>query len=148
MSVRRIVAEEQLEYLLQLLKAHIEEETTLDLSTTIDRYSTDTQIPSARAVYGLINTMIEDITQIEFLVVDALPATGEAGTIYLIRVSDDPETYEMHIFSDGEWRSVGSAEIDLSNYWSKDEIDFLDNEGIRAVFNSVFHSTPPVEPED
>ena len=54
----------------------------VDIVTTLDSTSTDTQIPSAKAVYDNLQSLIVSLTQAEY---DALTdAQKNNGTIYLI----------------------------------------------------------------
>lgn len=67
-----------------------------------------------------------------FIIVQTLPATGEANIIYLvpkappltgykewlyIKVSTNPDTYS--------WEEIGDTDIDLSNYYTKSEVNAI-----------------------
>lgn len=67
-----------------------------------------------------------------FIIVQTLPATGEANVIYLVpkaspltgykewlyvKVSANPDTYT--------WEEIGDTDIDLSNYYNKSEVDAI-----------------------
>ena len=51
-----------------------------------------------------------------------LPATGEENTIYFNEVDGN---WEQYIWYNGKFVGIGSASIDLSNFYTKEEIDAL-----------------------
>lgn len=56
-------------------------------------------------------------------IVQSLPQRGENHTIYFVPASDTGETnyYDEFMWVDGAWEKIGSTEIDLSNYYTRDE---------------------------
>lgn len=60
-------------------------------------------------------------------VVNELPATGEAGTVYLVpkQSAGTGDVYDEYIYVDGSFEHIGSTEIDLSNYYTKAQTDNL-----------------------
>ena len=77
----------------------------------------------------LIDDSISGITGIEYEVVQALPAKGEKGVIYLIPTGDQDNIYNEYIWidshPDGHYDIIGTTEVDLSNYYTKNEADIL-----------------------
>lgn len=71
-----------------------------------------------------VDALIDAIETGEFVIVDALPTTGNPRNIYLV-----PKTgggYTEYIYVEGEgWEEVGSTDIDLSNYYTKTQADAL-----------------------
>ena len=64
-----------------------------------------------------ITTAISGITGVEFEVVQTLPATGDAGTIYLVpNQGTTPNIYDEYIYVNNTFEKIGTTEIDLSNY--------------------------------
>lgn len=62
-----------------------------------------------------------------FRVVSELPATGLANKIYLVP-SSNPETQnvlEEFIWVDNDWEKIGAVSVDLSNYFTKTEINSM-----------------------
>lgn len=54
---------------------------------------------------------------IQFEIVQNLPATGDAGTIYLVSHSGTaPDVYDEYIWVNGAWEKIGTTQVDLSNY--------------------------------
>lgn len=69
-----------------------------------------------------ITDAISQITQIEFAVVQSLPATGTTGTIYLVQHQHgDSDIYDEYIWiaSSSSYEKIGSTDIDLTNYLQK-----------------------------
>lgn len=78
-----------------------------------------------------IDTMIGDLQSITLEIVQTLPTTGNAGTIYLVPVyvpsTDPPELdyYTQHIYTNSTWQEIGTTRVDLTNYYTKVEVDDL-----------------------
>ena len=74
-------------------------------------------------------TEIDDMLSagMKYKVVNELPATGEAGTVYLVpkQSAGTGDVYDEYIYVDGSFEHIGSTEIDLSNYYTKAEADNL-----------------------
>ena len=59
-------------------------------------------------------------------VVDELPVSGEPRTIYFVPKDDSGETsnvYYEYLYVDNKWEKIGDTEIDLSQYYTKEEIN-------------------------
>ena len=58
-------------------------------------------------------------------VVTELPETGEANVIYLVpkETEDENNVFDEYIWINDEWELIGTTDIDLSNYYTKSEID-------------------------
>ena len=64
-----------------------------------------------------ITTAISGVVGVEFEVVQTLPATGDAGTIYLVpNQGTTPNIYDEYIYVNNAFEKIGTTEIDLSNY--------------------------------
>lgn len=68
------------------------------------------------------NDLLSTIKKNAFKVVDSKPETGEEGIVYLVKTTKDG-VYEQYIYESENWISLGTTELDLSNYYSKTEID-------------------------
>lgn len=80
-----------------------------DLTDKADKSTTYTK----QQVDDAITNAIAGVTQIQFSVVQALPATGEAGVIYLIA---NGNAYDEYIYVNNAFEKLGSTDIDLSGY--------------------------------
>ena len=84
-----------------------------------------------------VNDAIGTITGFDFLVVDQLPETGEAGHIYLVpHQQSDKNIYDEYIWVQDSinFELIGTTEIDLSNYYTKEESD--SSYGAKLVYNN------------
>lgn len=62
-------------------------------------------------------------------IVQALPQTGDAQTIYMLPKADSAATdvYEEYIYTNNAWEKIGNTQTDLSQYYTKSETDTLLN---------------------
>lgn len=74
-----------------------------------------------------ISAVIDAGFQVE--VVQTLPETGEANTIYFVPKAGgaNPDVYDEYMYINNAWEKIGSTEVDLSNYYNKTEVDGLLN---------------------
>ena len=90
------------------------------------------------------------ITGIDFAIVQALPATGVKGTIYLVPADSNGmqgDVYNEYIWLEADndnparFEKIGTTEAKLSNYWSKAELTFTEITAadVTTIFNAVFH---------
>jgi len=124
-----------LRFLLAQIDALIDQKTQINVVSSIDENSTNAQIAGAKAVYDLVNSAIAGLSTLSMEVVASLPQTGEGNVIYLVEA--DSDTYRQWIYSGDQWWDLGIAEIDLSNYWSRDDLEALTNTEIQDVIDEV-----------
>lgn len=74
-----------------------------------------------------INSAVGNITSFRFEVVTELPQTGEVGVVYLKALAEQESSnlYEEFIWVDDSYEFIGTNEIDLSNYYTKEETNKL-----------------------
>lgn len=72
-----------------------------------------------------VNDLIGQVTTISFEVVDVLPQTGEANKIYLVPSTEgQPQNgYDEYIYVNESWEKIGSTDIDLSQYATKEYVN-------------------------
>ena len=83
--------------------------------------STETTWSSSKIVSELANAGFD------VQVVQELPATGEAHTLYFVP-SADPKTqniYDEYLYANNAWEQVGSTAVDMSDYYTKTQVDNL-----------------------
>ena len=88
---------------------------------------------TASAVNDAIAQALAGVSQIGFEAVDALPETGEAGVIYLVPDEEDSSIKNQSMWLGGAWVSLGSTRIDLTNYWSRDNLRPMTAEELAAI---------------
>lgn len=100
------------------------------------KYFRDTYCLNTTQVNTLIQAAFAQFKQDVFTVVSALPASGTEGIMYLVPSSNDPTKLDGYIWEIVDdtttpptygWKQpvVGQAQIDLSNYYTKTEVDTL-----------------------
>ena len=82
----------------------------VDLSNYYTKEQTETKI-----LEMLVNGQF-----LEYKFVDVLPIVGEASVIYLLK-QNDSNVRLQYMYVDGAWENLGTTEVDLSNYYTKDE---------------------------
>lgn len=103
-------------------------------TTTLADYSTTEQMQAfiatilldymtADQISAAITTAISQIAQFKYSVVQTLPETGEEGTIYLVPSGQNgSNSFNEYMWIDGKFELIGSTQVDLSQYWGKDEL--------------------------
>jgi len=136
---KKVLDLDGLHYLLVQIKALIEQETQINITSSIDENSTNQQLPGAKAVFDLITSAIAGLIDLHMEVVTELPEVEDAETnvIYLIQVDNAVNRYHQWILINEQWFDLGITEIDLSNYWSKNELVPMTNVEIQDVFDDV-----------
>ena len=77
------------------------------------------------------NKITEAISQIEkfdFIIVESLPEVGEGNHIYLVsNIHDETNIYDEFIWIDSTqtFEKIGTTDMDLSGYYTKEEVDGL-----------------------
>lgn len=107
-------------------------------------YQTAAQVTSAITSYGYqtasdvssaIADAVADITSFEYQVVQTLPATGEAGVVYLISNSGSgTNIYDEYIYVNNAFEKIGTTEVDLSGYWNDTDYTLATTTDIDNMF--------------
>lgn len=93
-----------------------------------------TQIATTAFVKTAITNALGNFTGVSYEVVQTLPATGAAGTIYLISNSGtNPNIYDEYIYVNNGFEKIGTTDVDLTNYWSKTELVVIPNTTIDYI---------------
>lgn len=73
------------------------------------------------------DTELSKILSFEIEIVENLPETPDAHTLYLVPklVVKPTNGYYEYIYVNNKWEIIGDTEIDLSNYYTKAEVDQL-----------------------
>ena len=69
--------------------------------------------------------LFSKVDSISLLFVDALPTTGiKEKTIYFVPRNESPTdyVYNEYMYINGEWRQVGSTELHLEDYYTREEL--------------------------
>lgn len=84
--------------------------------------ATDTTYTAGAGV-TITNGVISADTGLSLEVVQTLPATGDADTIYLVPKTSagTQNVYDEYIYTNNAWEKIGDTEVDLTNYYTKSE---------------------------
>ena len=94
---------------------------------TIDENSDSNHVPSALAVFNALKSVSPSMSSTTVVgPIDGVE-NPSSTTIYLQKDDDTDETWTMYLYVDGSWVSIGSTDIDLSNYWGRDDIEEMRN---------------------
>ena len=68
--------------------------------------------------------IVNNLSGVRFEVVVTLPQEGEANVIYLVpkTIPNVDNIYDEYIWIGDDWELIGDTEIDLSNYYQKDDL--------------------------
>ena len=103
-------------------------------ATTQAAGNNSTKIATTAFVGTAIANALAEITGIKFEIVQTLPATGEAGTIYLVsHGGTGTNIYDEYVYVNNAWEKIGSTDIDLSNYVQKSELVSITNAEIDTI---------------
>lgn len=106
-------------------------QTAAQVTTAITSYGYQT----ASDVSSAIATAVADITSFEYQVVSTLPATGEAGVVYLISNSGSGQNiYDEYIYVNNAFEKIGTTEVDLSGYWNDTDYTLATTTDIDNMF--------------
>lgn len=93
-----------------------------------------TQIATTAFVSTAITNALADITGISYEVVQSLPATGQAGVIYLLANSGTaPNIYDEYIWTGTAFEKIGTTDVDLSGYVQKTDMVAITNAEIDTI---------------
>ena len=74
------------------------------------------KLPDEARVNALIATAVGSITSFDAEVVQALPQTGTAGTIYLVpKQGSGTDVHDEYIYVNNAWELIGTTQIDISS---------------------------------
>lgn len=95
------------------------------------------QIATTKFVTSAVSTAIGDLAGVEFSIVNALPATGDASTIYLVSASDGSgnDVYDEYIWlsANTAFEKIGTTRVDLSDYYNTSNMIPITSAQIDAV---------------
>lgn len=103
----------------------------------------DSDFQTGDEVDAAIAAAIADVTQFDYEVVQALPASGEKGTIYLVsNQGSGSNIYDEYIWMAGDpagrFELIGTTEVDLSGYVQATEMTTIADADIISAVNSAF----------
>lgn len=114
------------------------------------RYDQPQQLTAEQQKQAQENLGIDLSANLKREIVEALPATGEANIIYMVKRAETKEdnVYDEYMYIDSQWDKIGSTDVDLSGYYTKEEADdkFLtEHQEIKTINGESIIGTGNVE---
>lgn len=90
----------------------------------VDNLDTEDSNKALSATQGkVLKTMISNLVNLRIEVLNELPSTGETNVIYLVKkAGTNPDVHDEYVYVEGNWEKIGNTEVDLSNYYTKDQV--------------------------
>lgn len=106
--------------------------------TKVSDFTNDSNFQTQSQVQQAINDAIGQITGLSFEIVQTLPATGTAGTIYLVPNSGSaPNIYDEYVWvtsgGSGSFEKIGTTDVDLSGYVLYTDLVAITNSEIDTI---------------
>jgi hypothetical protein len=106
--------------------------------TKVSDFTNDSNFQTQSQVQQAINDAIGQITGLSFEIVQTLPATGTAGTIYLVPNSvSAPNIYDEYVWvtsgGSGSFEKIGTTDVDLTNYVQFSNLVAITNSEIDTI---------------
>lgn len=108
------------------------------LKTSISSSSSNSDIPSAKAVYDYVASVPKWTTQVASTVND-LPQTGSVGVFYLVpnSSSEVSNAYDEYFWNGSSYEKFGTKQIDISNLVTLDDVlEYINNNGSLSLATS------------
>lgn len=87
----------------------------------LDSTATDKALSANQG--NILKTMIGNLANLRIEVVTELPSTGEVNVIYLVKkAGTNPDVHDEYIYVENTWEKIGNTEVDLSNYYTKEQV--------------------------
>lgn len=115
------------------------------ITEALKTYPTDTEMKSAISqalsdymTTSEINDAIADAVSsasgLHYELVEQLPEEGETNIIYLLpNGKGEEDIYDEWFYFNSKWERIGSTGVDLSNYWSKEELQIMTAEELEEI---------------
>lgn len=98
------------------------------IATALADYMTASEVNDA------IASAVAAASGIKFKAIDALPETGESNVIYLVPNSrTGSNVKDEYMWVDGKWEILGNTAVDLTGYWSKEELSAMTADELKAI---------------
>ena len=106
--------------------------------TKVSDFTNDSNFQTQSQVQQAINDAIGQITGLNFEIVQTLPETGVAGTIYLVPNSgSSPNIYDEYVWiasgDSGSFEKIGTTDVDLSGYVLYTDLVAITNSEIDTI---------------
>lgn len=112
-------------------------------SSIIDNLtSSDTEKALSARQGKILKELIDNLANLQITVVDILPATGESNIIYLVKkAGTGTDIYDEYVYVEENWEKIGTTDVDLSNYYTKTQVDSIKDTLDNKISNNTLSIT-------
>ena len=110
----------------QLPKITANENAIADINTAQD--AQDIRLVDTETDLTDLERVVDALTHLNIQIVTgdiSTVGTPDPAVLYFQRDDENDTTWMLYVYTNGEWINVGDTEVDLSNYWTKDNVDEL-----------------------
>lgn len=87
-----------------------------------------------KVIKGYVDDAVSSVVGVEFRVVASLPASGEAGVIYLVsHGGTGTNVYDEYIWVSNAFEKIGTTDVDLSGYVQASEMQAITEQEINTI---------------
>ena len=112
-------------------------------SSIIDNLtSSDTEKALSARQGKVLKELIDNLANLQITVVDTLPTTGESNIIYLVkRAGTGTDIHDEYVYVEGNWEKIGTTDVDLTNYYTKTQVDSIKDTLDNKISNNTLSIT-------
>lgn len=89
------------------------------------RYDQPQELTAEQQKQAQENLGIDLSANLKREIVESLPSTGEDNIIYMVKraETEGQNVYDEYMYINNAWEKIGSTDVDLSDYYTKEETD-------------------------
>ena len=112
-------------------------------SSIIDNLtSSDTEKALSARQGKILKELIDNLANLQITVVDTLPTTGESNIIYLVKkAGTETDIHDEYVYVEGNWEKIGTTDVDLTNYYTKTQVDSIKDTLDNKISNNTLSIT-------
>ena len=112
-------------------------------SSIIDNLtSSDTEKALSARQGKVLKELIDNLANLQITVVDTLPTTGESNIIYLVKkAGTGTDIHDEYVYVKGNWEKIGTTDVDLTNYYTKTQVDSIKDTLDNKISNNTLSIT-------
>lgn len=104
--------------------------------------SSDTEKALSARQGKVLKELIDNLANLQITVVDTLPTTGESNIIYLVKkASTGTDIHDEYVYVEGNWEKIGTTDVDLTNYYTKTQVDSIKDTLDNKISNNTLSIT-------
>lgn len=112
-------------------------------SSIIDNLtSSDTEKALSARQGKILKELIDNLANLQITVVDTLPTTGKSNIIYLVKkAGTGTDIHDEYVYVEGNWEKIGTTDVDLTNYYTKTQVDSIKDTLDNKISNNTLSIT-------